>query len=226
MTNNTYLPAGWVRDVANLQYRGPNGEIITDLDVSQYGSLSNALIGKYGQGQMKIHNYRPSNPKVGDVVVSSGLTEVYTNHGWVTNHHITSAGAANMVNNGGYAAITAAPIQPKSTLAFDTAYGRVTLDIKTGDLTVPVGMSRQDAIRDFWLGFQENFQPTNKAKYEQQIKDLQQDLARVQATAALMRKDDEKEAAKKVAEKIAKKYNGEKFIMVKPEDLIRFIEES
>jgi len=62
-------------------------------------------------------------------------------------------------------------------------------------------------------------------KYEQQIKDLQLQVAQVQASAALMKKDDEKEGRKKVAEKIAKKYNGEKFIMVKPEDLIRFIEE-
>jgi hypothetical protein len=36
----------------------------------------------------------------------------------------------------------------------------------------------------------------------------------------------EKDAAKPIVEKVRKKYNGEKFIMVKPEDLIKFIEEA
>ena len=34
----------------------------------------------------------------------------------------------------------------------------------------------------------------------------------------------EKDAAKPIVEKVRKKYGNEKFIMVKPEDLIKFIE--
>ena len=36
----------------------------------------------------------------------------------------------------------------------------------------------------------------------------------------------EKDAAGIIVEKVRKKYGSEKFIMVKPEDLIRFIEEA
>lgn len=198
MSNNTYLPAGWVRDVANQQCRGPNGEIITEYDIIQHGSFDQALLSRYNQAQMKLHSYRPSNPKVGDVVSNSMITEIYTNNGWVTNHHITNAGAASIVNNG---LTTMSPIQPASTLSFDTSHGKVTLDIKTGELTLPVGMGRQDAIREFWLGFQEHFGTTDVDKYKREIADLKHDIQAYKDRATLAEKEAHKEASKKLQKK-------------------------
>lgn len=127
---------------------------------------------------------------------------------------------------GSYAVSSASSIQPASLLSFETDHGRVSLNIKTGELTLPQGMAKEDSIREFWLGFQKYFKTTDTMVLETRIKELQLDVARAQATAALMKKEDEKEVSKKIAEKVAKKYGGEKFIMVKPEDLIRFIQEA
>lgn len=217
--------SGWNFSVLHDAFIGPNGEHISRNDVQIHGSFAKAYAHLYGSKSQH-------KPQFGDRRINPNTykPEVYNGDDWVDSVNVGSTGAIGAIHDGTYTTgangpLTIGNMQPAAEISVEGKLGRITINLDTGELKMPPNVGRDAAIRDFWLGFQEQFQPTNKAKYEQQIKSLQQDLARAQATAALMRKDDEKEAAKKVAEKIAKKYNGEKFIMVKPEDLIRFIEE-
>lgn len=183
-------------------------------------------------------------PRFGDTRMNAiGDLEVYTSGGWESvsaiNNTPTNIGVgsgfgqavASISNNGnlsiGNPGQSYAIAQPATTsvIAIETKVGRIGVNIETGDITIPQGIGRDVAIREFWLGFQEYFQPTNKAKYENQIKDLERELAGAKASAVLMKEESVKQASKRVAEKVRKKYGNEKFIMVKPEDLIRFIEE-
>lgn len=190
------VPHGWRYDALNNHYIGPNGDTITMREINHHGTLADVL--KHRQYEEAKRQMMLNTP-----TVPGSLSQA-----------VNSIGSLSIAT------------QPAATLSFDTDHGRVILNIKTGDLTIPGGMGREDAIREFWLGFQKHFNCGDVSKYEKRIKELQQDVARAQATAALMKKDDEKEAAKKIAEKVAKKYAGEKFIMVKPEDLIKFIQEA
>ena len=97
---------------------------------------------------------------------------------------------------------------------------------RSGDITVPVGIGRDEAIREFWFGFQKHFVPSNRAKYEQEIEGLKRDYHRLETYYKEKLIQSEKDAAQPIIEKVRKKYGSEKFIMVKPEDLIRFIEEA
>ena len=115
---------------------------------------------------------------------------------------------------------------PTSVISIETKAGRVSVDIETGDITVPVGIGRDEAIREFWFGFQKHFQPSNKAKYESEIEGLKRDYVKLETYYKDKLVSIEKAAAGPIVEKVRKKYGSEKFIMVKPEDLIKFIEEA
>jgi hypothetical protein len=190
-----------------------------------------------GVGQAK------ASPRIGDTRVSStGDLEVYTSGGWesvsaINNTPTSIAGAAGFgqavasISNNGNLSIgnpgqSYAIAQPATTsvIAIETKVGRIGVDIDTGDITIPQGIGRDVAIREFWLGFQEHFQPTNKAKYEKEILNLKDKLKQVERAAEDYKKYVNDHVGKFVAEKIRKKYGNEKFIMVKPEDLIKFIE--
>jgi len=104
-----------------------------------------------------------------------------------------------------------------SEFAINTPHGQVKINLDTGDLTFPPGIGRDVAVREFWLGFHEHFKTIDKKKYEQQI-------------AEISRKADEYKnyandvVKKSILKKIAEKYGNEKFIMIKPADLIKMIE--
>jgi hypothetical protein len=117
----------------------------------------------------------------------------------------------------GQVSVSNAAYAPKN-LVLTTSFGDVTLDLEKGYITIPPGIGKDDAIREFWLAFQEHFQPTNKAEYEKKIKDLENKAEEYGKYATEL-------VTNKIAKKIATKYGSEKFIMIKPEDLIRFIEE-
>ena len=148
--------------------------------------------------------------------------------------HISQA----VVNNGGFVAqsidnLTVGNNQsytfanpPKSVIQIQTNVGTVGVDLETGDITIPPGIGRDEAIREFWLGFQKYWEPTNKKKYESEIEGLKRDYQRLETYYKEKFVEIEKDGSKFIVEKIRKKYGSEKFIMVKPEDLIRFIEEA
>jgi len=181
----------------------------------------------------------PTNPNDGDrwTDAVSGQVYVYTTpNGWTditanpVNPFMNAPMATNIpsngslsVGNGGQSYSFHNP--PRNVIAIETKLGRISIDIETGDITIPPGIGRDEAIREFWLGFQKYWEPTSKKKYEEEIKYLKRDLAGAKASAVLMKQESEKEASKRVAEKVRKKYGNEKFIMVKPEDLVKFIEE-
>lgn len=201
--------------------------------------------GPAGPSSAKMtHGPQPSNPAVGDLWAdNAGDIYIYTQNGWKSTA-VPSGGQTfnasimpydpNSINSGSISNgnLTVGKNQsyafhkpPTNVISIETKLGRISVDTETGDITVPVGVGRDDAIREFWFGFQKHFQPSNNTKYEEEIKYLKRDLAATKASAVLMKKEGEKDANKRVAEKVRKKYGNEKFIMVKPEDLIRFIEE-
>ncbi len=128
------------------------------------------------------------------------------------------------VSSGGAITATIQNNQSKN-ITIQTSLGDIAINLNTGYMSIPPGVGRADAIREFWLGFQKNFQPLEKKSYEDKILTLERELAMAKTSATLMRAENQKEASKRVAEKVAKKYANEKFIMVKPADLIKFIEE-
>lgn len=136
-----------------------------------------------------------------------------------------STGAPGAIGQGQFAVASASSIQPAAMLSFETDFGRVSLNIKTGELTLPVGMSRENSIREFWLGFQKYFKSADETSYQSQIAAMKKKVEDTERKAEEYGKYAVKETAKNIADKIRTKYNGQKLIMVKPEDLAKFIED-
>lgn len=107
----------------------------------------------------------------------------------------------------------------KSEFAVNTIHGLVKINLDTGDLTFPPGIGRDVAVREFWLGFHEHFKTIDKKKYEQQI-------AEISRKADEYRNHANDVVKKSILKKITEKYGNEKFIMMKPSDLIKLIEEA
>lgn len=190
------IPPGWNYNALMDLYEDKFGRQITRHDVMHYGDFQTAYYMQFGS--------MPANPVS---VGSFGSVSINPMH---TLPSITAGPIAGPniygLNDG---------IQTPKNIIIQTKKGNITLNMDTGDITIPPDIGRNEAIRDFWLGFQEHYQPTNKTEYEKKIETLKSDLNQA------IRK-----GAQAVAEKIAEKYGNEKFIMIKPEDLIRFIQET
>lgn len=198
------LPRGWSYTYLNDGFVGPAGEFIGRTDVENHGSFHKAYAYKYGSA-----------------AAAPGATG---SRGFPTGG-LDATGANGPA--GPYSlSIADNSIRPASALSFETDYGRVTLNIKTGDLTLPVGMSRENSIREFWMGFQKHFDCGDATEYKRKIADLSHDVQVLKDRAITAEMEALKISTKKVAEKVAKKYAGEKFIMIKPEDLIKFIQDA
>ena len=111
-----------------------------------------------------------------------------------------------------------------SEMVVMTSHGKVKINLDTGVLTIPHGIGREEAIRDFWLGFQENFRGAEKTKYEDEIASLKRDISHITQKAEEYKNEVSDIAKKSIVKKIAEKYGNEKFIMIKPADLIKMIE--
>lgn len=190
-------PPGWHYNYALDEYEGPNGERVSGAEAAQYGGVLHALVGS-----KMVHN------------VGVGAAPIGAN------------GPAGPFVSGsiGQAMASIQNTQP-ANLTLKTDKGDVVLNLKTADIQIPPGIGRDEAIRDFWLAFQKYFKPADVANYENTIDNLRRSLANAKAQAALTQKEDAKEGAKRVVEKFKKKYGHEKLIMVKPDDLARFLEE-
>jgi hypothetical protein len=142
-----------------------------------------------------------------------------------------------LTNNGTIGVISGSPTTTTPNLTITTSKGKITANLETGDLTLPHGVGKDEGLREFWLGFQEHFKPTvtlnppsspDISKLEQEINNLKAALDSVNYAKMEAEKQSieaKKIAANHIADKVRKKYNKEKFIMVKPEDLIKFIED-
>jgi hypothetical protein len=111
-----------------------------------------------------------------------------------------------------------------SEMAIMTPHGKVKINLDTGVLTIPHGIGREEAIRDFWLGFQENFRGAEKTKYENEIAYLKKDIEHITQKAEEYKKEVNKIVKDTIVKKVSEKYGNEKFIMIKPADLIKMIE--
>ena len=111
-----------------------------------------------------------------------------------------------------------------SEMAVMTPHGKVKINLDTSVLTIPHGIGREEAIRDFWLGFQENFRGAEKTKYENEIAYLKKDIEHITQKAEEYKKEVNKIVKDTIVKKVSEKYGNEKFIMIKPADLIKMIE--
>jgi hypothetical protein len=193
----------WSYDVITDSYRHISGVTVDRIDIDRVnGDLETVLDNALKMASVGATGAvgAPYNPSIVYNGPPDGVTSV-------------SAITASIQND-----------QPRH-ITIQTSLGDIALNLKTGDIAIPVGVGRDDAIREFWLGFQKHFQPLDKKSYDDKILSLERELAMTKSSAALMRAENQKEASKRVAEKVAKKYGNEKFIMMKPADLIKFIEE-
>lgn len=110
-------------------------------------------------------------------------------------------------------------------LTLQTSKGDVTLNLETGDLQLPVGIGREEGIRDFWLAFFEYFPAGNKKEYEDEIWLLKNKMQQMKDEYTYAMKEATKSSSTGIVSKIKKKYGNEKFIMIKPDDLIAFIQD-
>ena len=166
-----------------------------------------------------------TGPIPGDMRQGQSGVEIYTASGWQPAtgpspapwKYLPSPGSLQSIQSGH-------PIDVTKNLVINTSKGDIILNLSTGDITFPVGLSRDEAIRDFWFGFQKHFPCGNDEHYERSIKLLENELKKQKQKADEYGEYAVKETRKRIAEMIADKYKGEKFIMVRPEDLIKFIE--
>lgn len=217
----TSIPTGWFYSAAKDGYQGPNGQFISGVDITVEGSFVKAFMKKYGAtggGATGASNQIALPPGAPG---ANGPAFPYS-----ASIPSAAAGGGNLSISVGNDHPYSFANPPTSVIAIETKVGRIGINTETGDITIPPGIGRDEAIREFWFGFQKHFQPSNKAKLEEEIKYLKRDLASTKASAVLMKEEGHKNANKRVAEKVRKKYGNEKFIMLKPDDLIKFIEEA
>jgi hypothetical protein len=209
----------WSYDVITDSYRHISGVTVDRIDIDRNNGdletvLDNALkmasVGATGAAQGDV-TMRPLGTPYS--IIYNGPPPSYQSE--TTTDGMVAQPIDTLINVGNF----------QKNLTIQTGLGDIAINLTTGYMSIPPGVGRADAIREFWLGFQKHFQPLDKKSYDDKILKLERELAVAKTSAALMRAENQKEASKRVAEKIAKKYGNEKFIMMKPADLIKFIEE-
>lgn len=120
--------------------------------------------------------------------------------------------------------------QAARTIQFETSQGMIKLDLDSGKIDMPPGIDNNTAVKEFWNGFSEQFDCGEKRQYEKKILALQQKIESMKHNIEFKHKEHAEklsncriDVAKELAEKVRRKYGNEKFIMVKPQDLINFI---
>lgn len=224
MTGYSAVPPGWNYDAMTDSYVNAQGLKVNRIDIIQHGGIVNAIRAihspqaianainnsgpGYGGGKVTNRPYSGATGSPNQMATPPGANGATGNP--------FAAASSHIVPNGSWT-----DIHSKSKMRVTTKRGSVTADLETGELTFPPEVGKDQALREFWLAFQEHFQPTNKEKYEKEIFDLKHEKDML----AELLKQEKKAAANLVVEKVRKKYGNEKFIMVKPDDLIKFIEE-
>lgn len=212
--NTLSVPGDWKYDAATDLYIGPEGWAIEGDDVRNLG---------FTQAHVKTFSGRLTNqPMMNNVPWPPKKSPAWPpkkSPAGIDNLNIADpASASNSAKSA-------------KTVTFEGQLGKITINLDTGELTIPPNVGRDEAIRDFWLAFQKVYKSTDRKEHERQIAELKQaievykDKADQAANIALSYKNKAlQESSKIIVEKIMAKYGGDKFIMIKPEDLIKFIE--
>lgn len=169
-----------------------------------------------------IHTYKNPNAEVGDYYFDSQKNCYMTYDGkvWIS---MTAPGAVpspyytdNTAGSPNSFTIGA----PTATNMFEvnTSSGRIRANMATGEVFFPDGMHRSSALYEFWQGFSRTFMPSNT-----ELSYAKQEISMLKKKMYEYEKHVVKEITEKIAEKLQKKYGNEKFIMTKPDDLIKLI---
>lgn len=155
-------------------------------------------------------------PNVGDFRFDSLVNsyQVWNGYEWVTtDRNAVQAGTLYYSDN--TSGLSVGNPNPTNIFEVRTSSGEIIKAyMETGIVEFPPGLDRSTALYEFWQGFAQVYKGNN----------TELSLAK-QETAFLRQrvKDAHKDAKKNIVEKIQKKYGNEKFIMIKPDDLINFI---
>ncbi len=155
-------------------------------------------------------------PNVGDFRFDSLVNsyQVWNGYEWViTDRNTVQAGAHYYSDN--TSGLRVGNPNPTNIFQVITSSGEsIKANMETGSVEFPERMNITTALYEFWQGFSRIYKVNNS----------EVSLAK-QETAFLRQrvKDTHIDAKKNIAEKIQKKYGNEKFIMLKPDDLINFI---
>lgn len=178
---------------------------------------------------MAFHPAIPQNPKFGDMWFDPINNEymMWNGHSWIAQKGPIGSMHINTPVN--------APItfheEPTKHMKFQvkTNYGVIVANLNTGELTIPAGVARDAALREFWMGFLEHYRPSggdpNAIANRQRIKELENELYMMKEKSDKHATYVFKETVGGIVNKITKKYGSEKLIMVKPSDLVKLIEE-
>lgn len=111
---------------------------------------------------------------------------------------------------------------PTSTNMFEvnTPSGRIRANMATGEVFFPEDMHRSSALYEFWKEFSKVYMPNNT-----ELSYAKQEISMLKKKMYEYEKHVVKEITDKIAEKVQKKYGNEKFIMTKPDDLIKLIKD-
>jgi hypothetical protein len=197
----------WSYDVMTDCYRHISGVIVDRMDIDNCGGdLEAALNNALKMSQMS------NMASVGAIGAPLQYpNSMYNGIGQMPTNPMIQSGTFT-INN---------PPNPNNFI-ITTDKGVVTLNLKTGDITFPLEIGRDEAIRDFWMGFQKYFTPSDV----DEVAKLKTKLKETEQAAEEYKKYVHEKTIKGVVDKITKKYSNEKFIMTKPADLIKLIEEA
>lgn len=160
---------------------------------------------------------RPKNPSIGDMYHDpvKNMYLIYDGYQWTPNNP----------NSSQYYTDNKTSIRldaPTATNMFEvnTPSGRIRANMATGEVFFPDGMHRSSALYEFWQGFSKTYMPNNT-----ELSLAKQEVSMLKMRMNEYKKYAVKEITDKIAEKVQKKYGNEKFIMTKPDDLIKFIKD-
>jgi hypothetical protein len=172
----------------------------------------------YGTGTTSTGNFR-FNPMTNEYEVYDGKTWTSVNQqrGISIQNHTMPIGVVGPADS-------AIKHSHDNKFEVHSTHGRFIIDLETGDLTMPAGVAKHDGLRQFWLAFQENFKGTYNKEYEQQIIKLKNEVNYFKDKISSINKNAENDIKNKLIDKVRNKYGSEKFIMTKPDELIKLLE--
>ena len=180
----TTVPPGWMYDAAMDGYVNDQGLRVDSFEIMNHGGITKAIIAIHGAQALM----------------------VATGHVSQAAHPFASMGPMPITSAG---SLSISDVKPTNVISIETKLGKVGINIETGDITIPPGIGRDEAIREFWFGFQKVFNPFDKAKYEVEIKKLKDDIQDMKGYYGKALEAAEKKSCSIVAEKIRKKYGNE-----------------